>query len=146
MPVSERASGCIQRAPSKPASSPSARTQTVSSSERLTAAVSSWSPVSLSRRSLGSTRRISSSIVPSMPSRTAGDELGIEHFLVPPIRKLSSRPTPQNFREYRCSRKPLSLAVALNCGIGSNSLNADVNALDRLQSVRALNSSYCGLK
>src|SRR5436305_8932434 len=75
-----------------------------------------------------------------------GGELGIEHFHVSPIRKLSSQPAPQNFREYRCSRKPLSFAVALNCGIGSNSLNADVNALDRLQSVRALNSSYCGLK
>jgi hypothetical protein len=29
-----------------------------------------------------------------------------------------------------------SFAVALNCGIGSSSLNAEVNALDRLQIVR----------
>ena len=41
--------------------------------------------------------------------------------------------------------KPASFAVALNCGIGSSSLNAEVNAFDRLQIVRALNSSYCGL-
>jgi hypothetical protein len=41
--------------------------------------------------------------------------------------------------------KPASFAVALNCGIGSSSLNAEVNAFDRLQIVLALNSSYCGL-
>jgi hypothetical protein len=44
----------------------------------------------------------------------------------------------------RASRKPPSLAVARNYGIGSRSLNADVNAFDTLQTVRGLNSSYCG--
>ena len=46
----------------------------------------------------------------------------------------------------RRSRKPASLAVARNCGIGSSSLNADVKALDRLHSVRRWNSWCCGLK
>jgi hypothetical protein len=45
----------------------------------------------------------------------------------------------------RASRKPPSLAVARNCGIGSRSLNVDVNALDRLHTERGWNSSYCGL-
>jgi hypothetical protein len=35
-----------------------------------------------------------------------------------------------------------SFAVARNCGIGSSSLNADVNAFDRLHIVRCWNSSY----
>ena len=34
-------------------------------------------------------------------------------------------------REKRVSRTP-SFAVALNCGIGSSSLKADVNAFERL--------------
>jgi hypothetical protein len=47
--------------------------------------------------------------------------------------------------ENRASRNSPSLAVALNCGMGSNSLNAEVNALERLQIVRGRNSSYdCG--
>jgi hypothetical protein len=40
--------------------------------------------------------------------------------------------------------KPTSLAVALNCGIRSISLKADVRAFDRLQIVRDRNSSYFG--
>jgi hypothetical protein len=36
--------------------------------------------------------------------------------------------------------------VALNCGIGSSFLNAEVNALERLQMVRGRNSSYFGSK
>src|SRR6266851_1176099 len=44
------------------------------------------------------------------------------------------------------SRNSPSSAVALNCGIGSSSLNADVNALERLQIVRGRNSSYFGSK
>jgi len=36
----------------------------------------------------------------------------------------------------RVSRKLSSFAVALNCGIGSSSLKADVNAFDRLHTVR----------
>src|SRR5260370_27143597 len=44
------------------------------------------------------------------------------------------------------SRKLPSFAVARNCGIGSSSLNADVNAFDRLHMVRGWNSSCCGLK
>jgi hypothetical protein len=51
---------------------------------------------------------------------------------------------PGDFHE--ASRNPASLAVARNGGIGSNCLNADVKALDRLQSVRGWNSSCCGEK
>src|SRR5215472_5822999 len=36
--------------------------------------------------------------------------------------------------------------ASLNCGIGSSALNAEVKALDRLQIVRDLNSSYVGSK
>lgn len=39
-----------------------------------------------------------------------------------------------------------SFAVALNCGIGSSSLSAEVNAFDRLHIVRGWNSAYFGLK
>ena len=39
-----------------------------------------------------------------------------------------------------------SLAVALNCGMGSSSLNAEVKVLERLQIVRDRNSSYFGSK
>ena len=42
------------------------------------------------------------------------------------------------------SRRVPSFAVARNCGIGSSSLNTDVNAFDRLHTVRGWNSSYCG--
>lgn len=38
-------------------------------------------------------------------------------------------------------RNPASLAVALYCGIGSSSLNALVNAFERLHIVRGWNSS-----
>ena len=34
--------------------------------------------------------------------------------------------------------------MALNCGIGSSSLKADVKAFDKLHTVRGRNSSYCG--
>ena len=44
------------------------------------------------------------------------------------------------------SRNEPRLAVALNCGIGSRSLNALVNALDKLHNVRGANSSTVGLK
>src|SRR2546426_11565414 len=44
------------------------------------------------------------------------------------------------------SRSDASFAVALNCGIGSSSLNALVNALERLHVVLGANSSICGLK
>src|SRR5216683_3329779 len=52
----------------------------------------------------------------------------------------------QNDCEKRASRNSPSLAVALNCGMGSSSLNADVNAFERLQIVRGRNSSYFGWK
>jgi hypothetical protein len=39
------------------------------------------------------------------------------------------------------SRKPASLAVARNCGMGSSSLNAEVKALERLHTVRRLRLS-----
>src|SRR5579864_8493920 len=48
--------------------------------------------------------------------------------------------------ENLASKNSPSFAVALNCGMGSTSLNADVNALERLQIVRDRNSSYFGLK
>jgi len=54
------------------------------------------------------------------------------------------RPEPplgQNDCENRVSKNSPSFAVALNCGMGSNSLNAEVNAFDRLQIVRGRNSS-----
>jgi hypothetical protein len=41
-------------------------------------------------------------------------------------------------------KKPASLAVALYCGMGSNSLNALVKAFDRLHMVLAWNSSCTG--
>jgi hypothetical protein len=44
------------------------------------------------------------------------------------------------------SRKPASLAVALNWDIGSSSLNAEVKAFVRLQTVRGSNSGCAGLK
>ena len=44
------------------------------------------------------------------------------------------------------SRNDASLAVVLNCGIGSRSLKALVNALDKLHTVRGANSSTFGLK
>src|SRR5712691_7299911 len=44
------------------------------------------------------------------------------------------------------SRNGASFAVALNCGIGSSSLNADVNAFPKLQRVLGANSSIVGLK
>ena len=50
------------------------------------------------------------------------------------------------FLQLSCSRKAPSLAVALNWGIGSSSLNAEVKAFVRLQIVRGWNSGYCGSK
>lgn len=44
------------------------------------------------------------------------------------------------------SRNDASSAVALNCGIGSRSLKALVNALDKLHTVRGANCSICGSK
>lgn len=52
----------------------------------------------------------------------------------------------QNDSENFASRNSPNFAVALNCGIGSSSLNAEVNAFDRLHIVRGANSSCCGLK
>src|SRR5713101_8248775 len=52
----------------------------------------------------------------------------------------------QNDCEKRASRNSPSLAVALNCGMGSSSLNAEVNAFERLQIVRGRKSSYFGSK
>ena len=44
------------------------------------------------------------------------------------------------------SRNGASFAVALNCGIGSSSLKADVKAFARLHCVRGAKSSICGSK
>jgi hypothetical protein len=52
----------------------------------------------------------------------------------------------ENDWENRISKNSPSLAVALNCGIGSNSLNAEVKALGRLQIVPGRKSSYFGSK
>jgi hypothetical protein len=43
------------------------------------------------------------------------------------------------------SRKDPSLAVARNCGMGSSSLNGDVNAFDKLHMVLDSNSWCCGV-
>src|SRR5215472_4236854 len=59
------------------------------------------------------------------------------------------RPEPrfaQNDYEDLFSKNSPSLAVALNWGIGSSCLKAEVKALDRVQIVRGWNSSYCGSK
>jgi hypothetical protein len=50
----------------------------------------------------------------------------------------------QNDCENLASRNVPNLAVALKWGMGSSSLNADVNAFERLQIVRGRNSSYFG--
>jgi hypothetical protein len=42
-------------------------------------------------------------------------------------------PACQKDCESRASRNSPSLAVALNCGIGSSRLNAEVNVFERLQ-------------
>ena len=57
-----------------------------------------------------------------------------------------NRRSGQNDCENRASRNSRSLAVAFNCGIGSSSLSADVNAFERLQIVRGRKSSYFGSK
>ncbi len=57
-------------------------------------------------------------------------------------RRLCRRSFARRFYEGRnACRNPANLAVALYCGIGSNSLNALVNAFERLHMVRAWNSS-----
>jgi len=43
-------------------------------------------------------------------------------------------------------QKLASLAVTLNCGMGSSALNAEVNAFETLQIVRGRKSSYFGSK
>src|SRR5215831_16816609 len=48
--------------------------------------------------------------------------------------------------ENRDSRNSPNFPVALNCGMGSSSLNAEVNAFDKLQIVRDRNSSYFASK
>jgi hypothetical protein len=53
---------------------------------------------------------------------------------------------PQKACENLASKNSPSFAVALNWGIGSSSLKADVNAFDRLQIVLDRNSSYFGSK
>ena len=49
-------------------------------------------------------------------------------------------------KRIRYEANPPNFAVALNRGIGLSSLKADVKALDRLQIVLGLNSSYFGSK
>jgi len=50
-----------------------------------------------------------------------------------------------NWRLVASSRDDASFAVVLNCGIGSSSLKALVNALDKLHTVRGANSAIRGL-
>src|SRR4051812_7220946 len=60
---------------------------------------------------------------------------------------LFNGPCPSPWPPYRAEpRNPASFAVARNCGIGSNSLKADVKAFDKLHNVRGWKSSCCGLK
>ena len=59
------------------------------------------------------------------------------------------RPAPPCFLKKLARTGPLgtpSFAVALNCGMASSSLKADVKAFDRLRIVRGGNSSYFGSK
>ena len=56
------------------------------------------------------------------------------------------RLTGQKDCEKRASRNSPSFAVAVNCGMGSSSLNADMKAFDRLRIVLDWNSSYIGSK
>ena len=53
---------------------------------------------------------------------------------------------PQKACEKRASKNSPRFAVALNWGIGSSSLKAEVKAFDRLEIVRDRNSSYFGSK
>jgi hypothetical protein len=56
-----------------------------------------------------------------------------------------NRVTREDFQS-SASSEMHDLAVTLNCGMGSSSLNAEVNALERLQLVRVRNSSCFGSK
>jgi hypothetical protein len=64
--------------------------------------------------------------------------------------EIGGPPAPPCFRKKlartRTSKNSPSFAAALNWGIGSSSLKADVNAFDRLQIVRDWKSSYFGSK
>lgn len=65
------------------------------------------------------------------------------------LKRTELKKTPTDWLLHKAAaavRKPPSLAVARNCGIGSSSLNAEVKALDRLHIVLGWNSSCCGLK
>jgi hypothetical protein len=65
----------------------------------------------------------------------------------PPVARAQQHPSQRRTTvRNRASRNSPSLAVALNCGMGSSSLNADVNGFERLQIVRGWNSSYLGSK
>jgi hypothetical protein len=78
----------------------------------------------------------------------------ITHNVAFPVKReqygVAVRPVPpkhgQNDCENRASRNSPSFAVARNWGIGSSCLNAEVKAFDKLQIVRARNSSYFGSK
>ena len=60
--------------------------------------------------------------------------------------KQSTPKTPYATSVRMASRNGASFAVALNCGMGSSSLNANVNAFPKLQRVLGANSSIVGLK
>src|SRR5208283_4472670 len=63
----------------------------------------------------------------------------------PQLRLRCCRPLSDGHYEGRTDcRKPANFAVALYWGIGSSSLNALVNAFERLHMVRAWNSSCTG--
>src|SRR5258707_8816540 len=70
----------------------------------------------------------------------AGCRPSAQHLLVKRSGGRLDRPVV--YCENRASRNSPSFAVALNCGIGSSPLNAEVNAFERLQIVRGRNSSY----
>jgi hypothetical protein len=65
---------------------------------------------------------------------------------VPKGQSADTAPQARTIVRTGASRNSPSFAVALNCGTGSSSLNAEVNALERLQMVRGRNSSYFGSK
>jgi hypothetical protein len=63
-----------------------------------------------------------------------------------PFGVLSTQNGPNLDYAGNCAREPPSLAVAVNCGMGSSFLKALVNAFERLHMVLAENSGYCGSK
>jgi hypothetical protein len=88
---------------------------------------------------------------PLLDGRQTGNEAGRGRaaFWAMPAESTESTQQPRpagNRCQNRASRNSPGLTVALNCGVGSSSLQAAVNALETLQNVPGRNSLYCGSK